>query len=741
MSPLPLAFAFGSPLVLSGLLLAGIPLIIHLLHRKNYLETRWAAMRFLLEATRKQSRRIRIEHLLLLLVRTLILALIVLAMAQPSMDVASGVFRGALPLHRIIVMDASFSMQFNDASADQPSDDDSPMPLKGTCFARAKQAARDLVLQGKRGDAWNLVLIADREPLAIISQPSFSSDSVLEEIQRMAVTDSPGNLARTLAAVAECSKLAPEVHQKEVVFITDNQASLWAPESASAKSAINPLMDQISTRAKVTLINVASTSPQNAAVTAFTTDTAVGIVGRPMRFVTTLRNFGSIPLRDQTVELLIDGRFVDSKRVDLGIGVDLILDWAYQFETPGEHKLEVHLEDDALPLDNHRWLTTSIRDKVRVLIAEGRPSGDSRHSASFYLAQALVPTKPFDEAASLFQSQIVAQSDLSTMDLTVYDSILLTDAPALTPKQVSVLEEFVSHGRGLIVFPSSDFNASDSVLASQIGGKELLPARIGKLINPANKDNPFTFDARGFAHPILKPFQGVSNVALEATLTFHFVELVPLPDARVCLWYNDGHPALVEHQFGTGRVVLSATSADITQGTWAFSGHSFVPFIHETVLFSLGDQNAATRRLLVGQPLISTTAAQLADQDPIVLLPNGENRSLQSTKRNDLTVTHFEETHRAGIYTFQPTGSSTHTQYYSVNVNASECDLSPFTQQDQTHVAITKSGFGTSNPTNLLSTHPTATFQNFLEDLARQIAFLGLILMFFEQFITRSSRR
>ncbi len=79
----PLAFGFANPWLLWGLALGSIPILIHLLHRRTYRETDWAAMRFLLEASRKNSRRMRLEQLILLAVRTLLLLLAVLAFAEP----------------------------------------------------------------------------------------------------------------------------------------------------------------------------------------------------------------------------------------------------------------------------------------------------------------------------------------------------------------------------------------------------------------------------------------------------------------------------------------------------------------------------------------------------------------------------------------------------------------------------------------------------------------------------------
>src|SRR5205807_555227 len=61
---------------------ASLPIIIHLLNRKRYRIVNWAAMRFLLAALKKNTRRMRLEQLLLLAIRTLILLLLVLAMAS-----------------------------------------------------------------------------------------------------------------------------------------------------------------------------------------------------------------------------------------------------------------------------------------------------------------------------------------------------------------------------------------------------------------------------------------------------------------------------------------------------------------------------------------------------------------------------------------------------------------------------------------------------------------------------------
>src|SRR6516164_9220530 len=144
MGPAPLfgflfADPFGALLVTAGAGAAAvaIPIIIHLLNRKRFRVVTWAAMRFLLAAQRKNARRMRLEQLILLAIRVMVVLLLVLAMASvmPWADLwlwprvfpggsafASGV--NQLRSHKIIVVDGSFSMGLK-------------VP-EGTCFDRAK---------------------------------------------------------------------------------------------------------------------------------------------------------------------------------------------------------------------------------------------------------------------------------------------------------------------------------------------------------------------------------------------------------------------------------------------------------------------------------------------------------------------------------------------------------------------------------------------------------------------------
>src|SRR2546421_10146542 len=115
-----LASMFVSPwFAAAGAALASIPIIIHILNRRRFKVVKWAAMEYLLQAMRKNRRRLKFEQWLLLAVRCALLALVGLALARPlgcennTLASLAGQRNG---LH-VFVIDNSYSMSFE---ADRP---------------------------------------------------------------------------------------------------------------------------------------------------------------------------------------------------------------------------------------------------------------------------------------------------------------------------------------------------------------------------------------------------------------------------------------------------------------------------------------------------------------------------------------------------------------------------------------------------------------------------------------------
>src|SRR5436190_4974649 len=117
--PIILAIGFVTPMFFAaGLLLASIPIIIHILNRRRYKTVQWAAMEFLLRAMRKNRRRLKFEQWLLLATRCLLLFLLALALARPlagcSRNSIANVIGGRAGLN-VFVIDNSYSTAYEAA--------------------------------------------------------------------------------------------------------------------------------------------------------------------------------------------------------------------------------------------------------------------------------------------------------------------------------------------------------------------------------------------------------------------------------------------------------------------------------------------------------------------------------------------------------------------------------------------------------------------------------------------------
>src|SRR5207237_4384119 len=81
---------FLHPFALLGLAAAAIPALLHLLERRVPPEAEFPPLRYLSEAERQSARRLKLRHLLLLILRTALIVLIVVAAARPLFPAQAG---------------------------------------------------------------------------------------------------------------------------------------------------------------------------------------------------------------------------------------------------------------------------------------------------------------------------------------------------------------------------------------------------------------------------------------------------------------------------------------------------------------------------------------------------------------------------------------------------------------------------------------------------------------------------
>lgn len=234
---------FLNHLMLWGLLAASVPVIIHLLNRRRHKTLRWAAMQFLLKATRESRGKKKLRHFLILACRTLGIAAVVLAAARPIASGLLGWGGGAIDVV-VLVLDRSASMELR-AGDGQPT-------RRQAVLEKVRDSMRSL------GSA-RLVLIdsATGEPQDI------PSPEVLADISTTAATDADADFPALLTRAAEYLQDTPG--RTEIWLASDMQASNWrhADERwAAARAAVANLPQQPAVR----VLSVAGPASANIAL-------------------------------------------------------------------------------------------------------------------------------------------------------------------------------------------------------------------------------------------------------------------------------------------------------------------------------------------------------------------------------------------------------------------------------------------------------------------------------------------
>jgi Mg-chelatase subunit ChlD len=663
------------PAMLGWLAAAAAPILIHLLSRRRYREVPWAAMQYLLAAVQKNSRRIRIENWLLLAVRTALVMLVVLAVAEPMVERTGLVSRIGQPIHKVLVLDASYSMGYK--------------PTDRSRFDRARQLAEQIVTESSQGDGFTLVLLAD-PPQVIVGTPSFAPADFLGEIAGLKVTAGGGDLAATLAKVEEVLAGArreyPRLAQAQVYFLTDLGRTSWAPDlNAAAVAEFRERSRRLGEAAAMTVIDLGQASAENLAIDELRLTDPIVTVGQEATLTGEIRNFGREAKSRVALELLVDGQASGERHVDVAPGGRATASFSYRFDAAGDHAIELRSAPDALDVDNHRYLALAVKDQVRVLCVDGRPAAGRFKSATGFLAVALAPPAGQMHRARV-RPEVVGESALLDNDLSQYDCVFLCDVAQFTEREATVLRSYLNAGGGLVFFLGDHVSAEsyNRQLGTAAGDeRRVLPARLVA----ASEQSYYGLDPLGYRHPLVAVFRDSEQAGLLTAPVRKYFKL-QLPEAtraQVALAIDNGDPLIVDEPIGRGRSILVATSADASwtaMPMWP----SYVPIVQELLMLA-GRGRFQDHNVIVGQPL-GARLAHMPAQGIEVHLPAGEVKKAVVSGEGTGRSWTFPETVASGLFRAAPAGSGpgiAAAQTFAVNVNTVESDLAQVAPDELAH--------------------------------------------------------
>lgn len=527
---------FLTPIFLLGLLAALIPIAIHLIRREKPPKVMFSTIRFLKKTSKKLILFQHLSQILLLLLRSAVIVLLVMAFARPLINQSMARLLDADPQSAVILLDLSMSMRYGDN------------------FGRAKEEAIVLLDQMSQGD--EVALVGFSDSAQILSELNADLDSVRSSVN--GITEAGFGVTRYLPNLQLADQILEEsrYENRAIYLVSDFQEADLGTFEDDWKLAPGTAFFGIDVGAEassnLTLTDVRS--PEQLLEDSAEEDILVRV-----------RSTGTSYVAQGEVSLIVDGQMVDRAPVDLGDRSEEVITFSTAFESEGVHTGEIRLTGDDFEDDNSYFFTVEVLPKIRVLTVNGEASDnwfdDEGHWFSLAVASA---------AESPFELETLSPDDVTDAALRGNDVVVLLNVGSLDNQQTSIIVDYVKNGGALLIAPGDRVNPD----LFNVQFQEITPAALEEQETVDDYSVIADFDRR---HPIMRPLETDWSARFER----HW-RLVPNAEANVVMQFDNSDPALMEREIGEGKVILFASAMDLEWNNLPLQG-LFLPFIHETL--------------------------------------------------------------------------------------------------------------------------------------------------------------
>lgn len=690
--------ALVNPLLFwGGAAAVAAPIIIHLLARRRFRRIRWAAMEFLIDAEKRNRRRVRLEEMILLALRCLAIILIALLVARPFVRPTgvAAILGGTERTERIFLVDDSFSMGYDTGGS--------------TSFSRAKESLLNLLNRLREHAPQDTVTILTSSQLdSPLAAGALLDERQLEliraRIEALASSQTRLSTDACIGALAELLTRDSSAVSAAIYVISDFQRNNWV-DRARASGAAGALAEPLkawadSDRAlRMILVDVGDDDAQNLAVTQLEPARRQVVAGVEVPIRVTLSNHMASNVDAVDLQVAVGQVPAATARVDrLFAGGTATAEIPVIFPVAGDDVVRIELPPDNLPTDNVRSLAVEVTDSVRVLLVNGEQSADTYSDEVHLLATALRPE------GSVFSGNtitIITDSDLDATDFSGYHLVVLANVYRVSEPAADALHRFVFDGGGLAIFLGDQ--VSDPLLYNATlyrEGRGLLPASLQAIISAPG--DGVTLSGSDFLHPVVRVFSGADNPFVQRIRFQQYYAAEPAvvdedaapaendapapayrPSTNVIARFDDVDqtPAILERPYGRGRVMQFASSCDLEWNDWA-RDPSYVVAMLEIAQY-LARSASAQRSSLVGEPISLPLDAAAFEPGAVVRppgYPQEQEVEVTAVAADDGTLQiDWPHTQRAGVYTFilrRRDGGET-LRRHAVGLDADESDLAP----------------------------------------------------------------
>lgn len=609
--------SFLTPLFLLGSLAIIGPILFHLIRRTTNDRVTFSSLLFLQPTPPRLTRRSRIEHWFLLLLRCLVLALLALGFARPFLlDASRATSDGTLARQQVILLDTSASMQ------------------REGVWPELKSKAVKLVSEAKPLDQVSVYSFDQQvKPLVSFEQWRQAQDAERRVVAQQRVNDlkpawKTTQLGQALVSVAEAmeeeiarteSKRA--AIEREIVVFTD------LAEGAKVEG-LQGYQWPTGLKVRFELVGQNKRSNAGVQVVAEADEAAASTAEEVIRV--RVANSSDAKKEQFQVGWTADGRTLLGTPVNVHVpaGQSRVVSVPRSAEAVAAS--QVLLTGDDEPFDNLVSVVGLEPDRIGVLYFGDEAPSDARQML-YYVARGLQSTRSqIMEVTSRSITNFPSAGELAAARFIIVGQ-------KLNESQLAELRRSAEGGKTLLyVLKDADMAASLAPLLSVSAvpveeAKDARHALLGQL---------------DFTHPLFAPFSDprFSDFTKVYFWKHRKVDLSGLPKAQVLARFDDETPALFSVKTGKGQVFVLTSGWQPADSQLALSS-KFVPLLY-SFLEQTGTTMAKRAQYQVGTSITLPTGV---GNDAILTRPDGVSGPVEAGKRQ-------VDTELPGIYGVQSGG-------------------------------------------------------------------------------------
>ena len=519
---------FLSPIFLWLIPLALLPLVIHLLNKRNITTIQFSTLRFLRLIEKESINKINLLQMILLLLRILIIILIVLMISRPILN--TFFLKTTSSTQQIIIMDDSLSMSNKERM------------ILNVCKSIINQIDdnEELTWINMNGGIQFSGIKEDIKNIKDLVKITSLSDSLMNAIKIMENHESN------------------EYSQKEIYLITDRQIKNITQFNEFIK---------INKNVKGYLIVLPQHEINGTLINARLLHDVI-VPNETFDIEVEIKNTGIEKIIDHYVQLIVDNVAVGQQMIS--IEAEKIKKISFKTTTPrtGFHSGEIHLQNDDMNQDNKYYFNFQVPDNINIGFL------GLHDEAAYYFKKSI---KALNHKSELFNMTDYLPEKITNELLN--NDMIITSPTLLANYEDSELNQYLFNGGHIIAFSDPNTKMEDfNALAESLD-------EINDDFNKLNLiDLPQSFQELNYENIASHQLNDIFNNSQDRNIRFFSYFNIPYDPLNTMLTLKDGSSVWNRYVIGKGIFDIFAFSMDLKWTNFPIKG-SFLPTVHY-MLFS-----------------------------------------------------------------------------------------------------------------------------------------------------------